>query len=390
MAVYMSRDAKLYVTLETTGSTWQVPILDGFSFSQASESSDITLTEANSSAGTSRRGKKTFNTGLAAAEFSFSTYVRPFKTAGSGTVGHASDTANNVHGVEEVLWAMFAGANGHTDTTGVFDYEANAATVSTQVNDTSNTFNFSQSNQPVFNTGATLEFFIPNGGEGTSTEDTLYTLNNAVINEATIDFDIEGIAQISWSGMAQSITTAAAATEPTPTIYEGVTETSAFIQNRLSKVGITAGNATVFPGKGGASPGVYDITLTGGSVTFTNNISSLMPEEMGIVNQSVGLITGTREVSGSLTCYLNSGTGGSRDFFKAFQEATALAIPTNSFALTLQIGGTTGTRLEIPMPTAMFELPTLAIDDVVGVEANFFGLSSNIETTDEATIVYKV
>ena len=92
MAVYMSRDAKLYVTLETSGSVWQVPILEGFSFSQASESSDITLTEANSSAGTSRRGKKTFNTGLAAAEFSFSTYVRPFKTGGTGVTGHASDT----------------------------------------------------------------------------------------------------------------------------------------------------------------------------------------------------------------------------------------------------------------------------------------------------------
>lgn len=385
MAVYMSRDAKLYVTLETSGSVWQVPILEGFSFSQASESSDITLTEANSSAGTSRRGKKTFNTGLAAAEFSFSTYVRPFKTGGTGVTGHASDTVDNVHGVEEVLWAMFAGADGHDASTGVFDYAT--AAISTQSNDTSNTFDFSESNQPVFKEAATLQFFIPNGGAGTSTEDTLYTLNNAVINEATIDFDIEGIAQISWSGMAQSITTAPGATEPTADISEGATDTSAFIQNRLSKVAIVANNSTVFPGAGA---GVYNITLTGGSVTFTNNISSLMPEEMGVVNQSVGLITGTREVSGSLTCYLDSGTGGSREFFKAFQQATALAIPTNSFNLKLEIGGTTGTRLEIPMPTAMFELPTLAIEDVVGVEANFFGLASNIETTDEATIVYKV
>ena len=385
MAVYMSRDAKLYVTLETSGSVWQVPILEGFSFSQASESSDITLTEANSSVGTSRRGKKTFNTGLAAAEFSFSTYVRPFKTGGTGVTGHASDTVDNVHGVEEVLWAMFAGADGHDASTGVFDYAT--AAISTQSNDTSNTFDFSESNQPVFKEAATLQFFIPNGGAGTSTEDTLYTLNNAVINEATIDFDIEGIAQISWSGMAQSITTAPGATEPTADISEGATDTSAFIQNRLSKVAIVANNSTVFPGAGA---GVYNITLTGGSVTFTNNISSLMPEEMGVVNQSVGLITGTREVSGSLTCYLDSGTGGSREFFKAFQQATALAIPTNSFNLKLEIGGTTGTRLEIPMPTAMFELPTLAIDDVVGVEANFFGLASNIETTDEATIVYKV
>jgi len=188
------------------------------------------------------------------------------------------------------------------------------------------------------------------------------------------------------------ITTTGAAIEPTAVIYEGESDTTAFIQNRLSKVAILADDAATFPGVGPEPEniGVYNITLTGGSVTFTNNISSLMPEEMGIVNQSVGLITGTREVSGSLTCYLDSGTGGSRDFFKAFQETAALAIPTNKFSLTLQIGGTAGPRLEIPMPTAMFELPTLAIDDVVGVEANFFGLASNIETTNEATIVYKV
>lgn len=385
MAVFMSRDAKLYISIEDAPSTiWRVPILDGFSFSQSSESSDITLTEANSSTGLSRRGKKTFNTGLAAAEFSFSTYVRPFKTAGTGD-GHASDAVDNVHGVEEVLWAMFAGANGHTVADGVFDYDSSPMSV--QDNNASNTFNFSQSNQPVFNTAAKLQFFIPNGGEDGTGVDTLYTLNNAVINEATIDFDIEGIAQISWSGMAQSITTDGAATEPTAVIYEGETDTTAFIQNRLSKVAIQSTNVPVF---GGSGLGVYDITLTGGSVTFTNNISSLMPEEMGIVNQSVGLITGTREVSGSLTCYLDSGLGGSRQFFEDFQNAAALAIPTNSFALTLQIGGTAGPRLEIPMPTAMFELPTLAIDDVVGVEANFFGLASNIETTDEATIVYKV
>jgi len=222
MAVFMSRDAKLYISIEEAPSTiWRVPILDGFSFSQSSESSDITLTEANSSGGLSRRGKKTFNTGLSAAEFSFSTYVRPFKTAGATQAGSASDTVDDVHGVEEVLWAMLAGANGHTTADGEFDYDG--TDISTQDNaGATNTFDFSQSNQPVFNTAAKLQFFIPNGGADGTTEHTLYTLNKAVNNETTIDFDIEGIAQISWSGMAQSITTTTGTNiEPTALIYEG-------------------------------------------------------------------------------------------------------------------------------------------------------------------------
>ena len=53
----------------------------------------------------------------------------------------------------------------------------------------------------------------------------------------------------------------------------------------------------------------YSVTLTGGNITVSNNISYITPEELGIVNVPIGHVTGTRAISGSFTCYLTEDTG---------------------------------------------------------------------------------
>ena len=80
--LYFSRDTKMYVKIGS--AIWEIPVLDGFSFSQGNNSTEVTLSEAESSAGVSKRGRKVFNDSLAPVEFSFSTYARPFLSAGSG------------------------------------------------------------------------------------------------------------------------------------------------------------------------------------------------------------------------------------------------------------------------------------------------------------------
>ena len=83
MAEYLhfSRDSRLYMAKD--GRLWSIPVLDGFSFSQATNASEITLNEMEDASGRSRRGRKMFTDSLSAAEWSFSTYVRPFKSAGN-------------------------------------------------------------------------------------------------------------------------------------------------------------------------------------------------------------------------------------------------------------------------------------------------------------------
>ena len=132
--LYFSRDTRMIVQFRNTtentetaanfglGACWEIPILDGYSFSQATNTSEITLAEMESTVGVSRRGRRMFTDSLAPAEWSFSTYIRPFKsvgqtalgTAADGTMGAEPGSTTEVHAVEEVLWASMFGADKYT------------------------------------------------------------------------------------------------------------------------------------------------------------------------------------------------------------------------------------------------------------------------------------
>ena len=181
---------------------------------------------------------------------------------------------------------------------------------------------------------------------------------------------------------------------PTVDYTEDITADDNFIRNRLTELTITADDTTTFPGGHGGVTGAYGLTLTGGSVTITNNVSYITPETLGEVNTPIGHVTGARSVTGSFTCYLshdtaNSNNGTSTDFFADMTAANALNKITNSFTTTFKVGGASGTpRLELLMDTAHFEIPTHNIEDVIAVETNFHGLPSTIDATNELALKY--
>jgi len=366
--LYFSRDTKLYV--EIGSNIWELPVLDGFSFSQNSNSTEVTLAEMESSAGVSRRGRAFFNDSLAPAEWSFSTYVRPFKSAGTGT-GAVNTVVNSHHAVEEVLWALMAGDAA---------YASSSFTGFTR-DTTDLNIDFDSSNKSTLGT-ANLYFKMG------ATNPVVYKLTGAVVNEATLDFDIDGLATINWSGFASTVSQGSA---PTATLYEDITATDNFIRNRLTQLTITADDTTTFPGA--SNDGVYNLTLTGGSITISNNITFITPEELGVVNTPVGHVTGARTVSGNFTCYLNldtvSNLGTSTDFFNDLTSSAAFEKITNKFATTFKVGGSSATpRLELSMATSHFEIPVHSIDDVISLETSFQGLPSTISDTDELALTY--
>ena len=60
--LYFSRDTKVIAHMPQSAAAtksmfYDIPVLDGFSFSQATNTSEITLNEAQSTAGASRRGR---------------------------------------------------------------------------------------------------------------------------------------------------------------------------------------------------------------------------------------------------------------------------------------------------------------------------------------------
>ena len=561
MAEYLhySRDSRLY--MEKDGYLWSIPVLDGFSFSQATNSSEITLNEMEDATGKSRRGRKMFTDSLSAAEWSFSTYIRPFKSAGvSGSLdggavgaagagggakkGVADSTANTHHAVEEALWVAMAGKNTYTATTGRWASPAAGGAVSsftvgglTEDNGgTAGSYTYTVSNSTLggSTTGAStnstnganavITITLTSDGSGSGTHDMdvtatisergigwvtgdvititgaslggnttddnvtvtvtstsaaadttdldinfydssraslgtfnlyyvfsdrtagrlLYKLENAVVNEASIDFDIDGIATVNWSGMAGQITEVQEDTTDANTITagtyhadntspvtgshgagaiwidtndsdrfyinptagnnwwaaidEGTADTGNFIRNRLTQ--LTLAPETVFQSSTTFSSPTsatdtyetsYSVALTGGNVTISNNINYLTPEELGKVNQPIEHVTGTRTVTGSATCYLASSdaaTNRSRDLFSDLVSDINTVI--NKFAITLQVGGTDTTkpRFEISMPTAHLEIPNHSIEDVISLETNFHGLGSGASEGDEVTLKY--
>ena len=428
--LYFSRDSKMYI--EFDGYVWEVPVLDGFSFSQATNSSEITLAEMESSAGVSRRGRRAFNDSLAPGEWSFSTYVRPFKAAGGTTYSAANagraDDATQVHAVEELLWALMAGAKNYSGTDFDFDDGASSPVAVNTPATASASFSFAGSNKSTLGT-ANVYFVLGDANRK------IMKLKDVTVNEASLDFDIDGIATIGWSGSASEVvdftgsthqdntlpihsdTTADSTTmaigdvwldsndgsrlyvmtnvtngneAATPYINEGTADTDNFIRNRLTQLTITPTSQD--PDSDGADElqSSYSVTLTGGNITVSNNISYITPEELGIVNVPIGHVTGTRAVSGSFTCYLTEDTGtvnASADFFNDLRSITNVV--TNSFALVFKIGGATGTpRLEVSMPTCHIEVPTHSIEDVISLESNFMALPSTIDEKNEISLTY--
>ena len=384
--LYFSRDTKVF--LEMGSDVWEIPVLDGFSFSQATNASEITLNEMADSAGKSRRSRQMFTDSYAPAEWSFSTYARPFAAA-NGTTGGWEDTGsdNNIHAVEEPLWANFAAAPTFTASSGTTE----AAWSAGVDNSTSSMIvDFVDSEKTTLGT-FNLYFELGSG----RTNPTVYKIEGCVVNEASIDFDIDGIATINWSGFGKIITDG---TKPNVDIYEAIDATSNFIRNRLTTLKVEAvqdpdGDST------NEFQSSYDLVLTGGNITMTNNITFVTPETLGVVNQPLGHVTGTRSVSGNFTCYLDGDTAVNTSA-KLFDDIiSATDIITNDFSLTFFIGGETGSDVlntpgvQIDLPTCHLEVPTHSIEDVISVETNFHALPASISPTAaddfEAKITYK-
>jgi len=559
--LYFSRDTRFFVQFrpianndETagnlgTGSLWEIPILDGYSFSQTTNTSEITLSEMESTAGISRRGRRMFTDSLAPAEWSFSTYMRPFDskyaTLSSGVGYMRADTTGKVHSVEEVLWAHMFGADTYSSNTFTRSTNAVSGPVLTPAT-TSSSLVTTESNRSALH-ALTFYFLI----ETATDSPLLYRLPEAVVNEVSTDFDVDGIATLNWSGFAKEvqdrsdnilIADGSAAATPvlaysvtrtngdtaakgdfwintnnsrrvhimstiasgsgnhasTQAIDEAITSTSNFIRNRLTSVGIEAvdgaDKAAAFPGNsikisaldntnkvfttatphgfktgdrvyitgcagnvvpnlthlwvrvgdetstydggtnattefalfesyaqainlgnngglhsatytgtytansGTVANGKYSLTLTGGNFTISNNITYLVPEELGAINKPLDAVTGTRTATASATCYLtledtaaatgNEGT--SRQFFNDMVSTDAMSQTVNKFKLTMDIGGsaaaaadTTDPAVTVIFPQAHIEVPSHSIEDVISLETNISALPTSLGNADE-------
>ena len=425
MAFFFSRDTKVFMKWaydSTDTALYEIPVLDGFSFSQATNTSEVTLSEAADTSGNSKRGRAMFTDSYAPAEWAFNTYMRPTKSGTSNAAaGSPTEHAGNAQefAVEGPLWAAMSATSYDAAISGSSNGKVFASAAATYE---PNVFDFSASNKTAlgvfdlfFVLGASKDAtdgFFETGVDGV----TIYKLASCSVGSASIDFDIEGIAQVAWSGNGQSIeeathlntgtsaaNNAAGQSKDAETtkglINEGVGDTDNYIRNKLTDLTISYDTSeTTGTDKGllGDSDVDYNVTLTGGNITIENNLTYLTPETLGSVNLPLGHVMGTRSVSGNFTCYLDDRANGSLALFENLQESRGVI--TNAFSLTFGIGGSASTvrRIIATMPKCHLELPTHSLDDVISVETNFHSLPSDLSSstaasaTNEVKLEYKV
>ena len=420
MAFHFSRDTKVFMKFHATvagtdDALYELPVLDGYSFSQATNSSEITLNEAADASGNSKRGRAMFNDSFAPAEWAFSTYMRP-TTSAAGDVYVTNQHAGNAKkfAVEGPLWAAMSGSTYALAASSLASNAWTAATIEPNV------FNFQNSNKVAL--GVFDLYFVLGAAKDTATGIyatgtegvTVYKISDCSVGSASVDFDIEGLAQVAWSGQGKKIkevtqlSTTAGATSPAVTgeeyttkglVNEGVTDTNNFIRQKLTSLAISydlsdsVGGSTASDGDTqlGADK-TYSVVLTGGNITIENSLTYLTPETLGTVNQPLGHVMGTRNVSGNFTCYLNNVADGSMDLLEDLHEATSIV--TNSFDLTFSIGGASAPKVAVALPNCHLELPTHSIEDVISVDVNFHALPTDLSaaagssSANEVTLTY--
>jgi hypothetical protein len=424
-------------------NTFELQVLDGFSFSQGTQQATIQVSEAGN---TPVRGQRSFNTSLDPVDFSFSTYVRPFLTGGvvdaeekvlwnalmasdpvatTGLVVTASaftraTTLTNVATVTCTAVNLTAAnlavgsAIAVRTCTGATAREWNAPAIITAVSPsataaTSITLAYSTAPAASATTAATFSSTIVLAAGAWSThvatggapayslvhtagsnknqlqkfglyflvDDTLYAVDNCALDQASIDFGLDGIATIAWTGKGialRQLASTALVSSANPAVFSGVgnaTGTAAakntaaqYITNKLSSLSLIAG----IQGSGTT----YTVPITGGSITYANNINYVVPANLGVVNTAIGYFTGTRSITGSLTAYLKTGSGNPTAQLLADILTGTTTTSETKFRMQLEVGGSSNAvKVELDMKGCVLQVPTIDTADVVSVTIGF-------------------
>ena len=232
---------------------------------------------------------------------------------------------------------------------------------------------------------------------------TCYVIDNCAMDQAQIDFGLDAIATIAWTAKGTqlkqmaTLPTLSAAADPvisgslTGTAMGKVT-TANYITNKLSTV-------TLQSNLGGISGTSYSVVLTGGSISFANNINYITPNNIGSVNIPIGYFTGARSVSGTMNAYLRTGSGSASALLSTLLSNIDSSAETK-YRLQIEIGGATATtRVELDMPGTVIGIPSVDVADVVSTSITFSAQGTdvdigsataayNLENTNDLTVRY--
>lgn len=355
MALNLLRNARVFISTDSAGTaltksnTWELPILGDFSFSQGNETQDITVNEAGAAP---TRGAARFNTMLNPVEWSFTSYMRPYK-----------NTSGNARSLDRIMW------HGLLSDNAINWSSAPWATTTSYIQ-----IDPSDSNVHKF---LSLTMYI-------KADNQWYKISEVQVNQAEIDFSIDAIGGITWSGMGTVFSRITIPTFVTGTT--AVREYSSPVVTSGGSVSATGSLADFIIQKyttlyvlNQSNRNLFAVPITGGTLTINNNMTYLTPENLGVVNKPYAPISGTREITGSLSCYLK--TGGTNDAGDLLNELlTGTTNAQNAYEVTFRAGGTTTPYVEINSRETMLSIPTVDVQDVLSLNMDFKLLPSSLST----------
>ena len=434
-ALNLARNTRLYFCTNTAGgvhtaaNTTELQIMDGYTLTQATDTQTIQPNEGGTAP---TRGSRTFNIGLQPADFSFSTYIRPFRSGqvsapcgllwnaitgpdpkplfgGSGyslltsitRVGTLATAVTTSVLSPQLAIGKIANIAGNTTS----DWDGSFTVLSVP---TTTSFTYAYEATPVATVATTGANSRVSGGQWYETSafaavhnegsnvhqlqpfslvfkiDTqLYRVSGCALDSADVDFGLDQIAMIKWTGKGLTIapidSTHVDATAIATSAVAPVT-TANFITNKLTTLSLQLGIAGGTAG-GGQS---YTVPITAGSISFKNNLTYLTPKILNTVNVPITYFTGARSISGTLNAYLRTGTVG--DTGNLLSSIVTGAVSESKYALTIAMGGgANATRVEFAMPGCFLQIPTLDVQDIASTQIQFMGEGYNIPTSGNQT-----
>lgn len=451
--------------------TQEIAVMNGFSFSQNTDSQTITVSEAGN---IPTRGQRAFNTALQPVEFSFSTYIRPrglttsidmdekvlwnallsdglcnlaptgianaghlaapmttiARTGNSNVVTYTLTASTNISAVpgfaigdrlnvggvvnDGGVGVNALGFNGSGTLTSIVGTLAActgmvvtmdiAPSGSGNPSTPSGTVFFSKTSALLRNLLTTNEPAHVQATAGLSNKNQLqkfgicviidqatYVIDNCALDQAVIDFGLDGIAMVQWTGKGTKLRTLAATTVAGTVLSTGLvgnftaaTGPSVSAGNFITKKLSTATLASTFRGQGTGAV-TYTVALTGGSVTIANNITYVTPEVLGVVNEPIGYFTGTRAISGNITAYLKTGSATTT---AGLLSALLAATSETKYYLELHLGGiNNAVKVELEFPAVTLQVPTIDVQDVVSTSIQFVSQGAVLPSSLAADLV---
>jgi len=434
----------------TVNNTREIQVLDGMSFSQNTTTETVTLNEAGA---TPSRGQRQFNTALDPVDFSMTTYMRPadgganitaeesvlwgamFSPDGTAwtdgtTYGSCVVTGSNVHqlqkfgliivldsttfiiddcvlntatidfGLDAIASIQWAGqgkalrqvdtptiTDPTTGTSGGIGTWGNFLIKNTSAPYIANKLSIVSLDKTIGTdaVGSGAQFTVSTNAQGQITSATLGTGASAgtgyIVNDIlTID---EPGTEI---GSKVQYKVTAVGTGGVITAVTPVTALPAGSGYTVSQTGVTADTSILSSGNS------YNIALTGGSLTISNNITYLMPANLGVVNQPATYFTGTRAVSGTLNCYLRTGAKNSAGLMKDLLDGSDTDVDP-AYYMKISVGGPNLSRVELEMPAVVLSIPSVNTEQVVSSTITFTaqgssGSAFDIGTPNEINVKY--